>query len=594
MIRLTLHPHFDPEIHLFNKSTLFIGSDSSKVDLPLVGENIAPIHLKILKQNDQFILVNEANDPFVSVNGQPFGKKILQSGDLFTIQDIPILFEMVKCPSEGELGKKEKGACLPSLQKEDKTCLSSFSLPFQEEGISPLKEKEWAEDTMQVYLKELEKKEKKEKEEEEKKPVSLKDDYLKELEDEHHKSRRGPFGYEADSSHLYQAWKSILIFIFSLFTLSAIAGGLIYWNAQDKREVQETKAAQGVADLTMALMRAQFAHLKPYNQNWSDIDFLKNNLQILLPDTFSYASQMDYQGQFNCCPYTLRIYTNRDLSHFLLIAQPIPTLFYWLIPRSIIVVDSHLMELRTLHDVRGLNRLLANVDPLEGFNGKEITQLIRQGGLIQLAGLAADSGNCDFAPPKNLGWVHPGAENLIYNCPRYHRMGQILIQKALHLSTSKGSSQLVAACKQDVEAFSGLHHFILYSDVGKKTALAIRQSIKTFAPSDQLLFGYLLFNAQGQIHQAHLLKEEEDIASADKDQPIAPPMPMPMSTIPPKDELLALESPPFPLPIDIKEEKEEKKKSLLSIATIPFIFSCKPFFLNGSLLLKTGVRISCI
>ncbi len=147
----------------------------------------------------------------------------------------------------------------------------------------------------------------------------------------------------------------------------------------------------------MALVHAQLNHLKPHNHNWFDVDFLKNNLKAILPDSSSYASQIDAQGQFNCCPYTLRTYTNCDLSHFLLIAQPGPNLLNWLIPQSLIIVDSSLMELRVLKDAKSLNRLLANSDPLDGMSGKEITSLIKQGSLIRLTTLASESGHLDFA-----------------------------------------------------------------------------------------------------------------------------------------------------------------------------------------------------
>lgn len=317
-------------------------------------------------------------------------------------------------------------------------------------------------------------------------------------------------GYLKEPSHLYQAWKWILLFIFSLFAISGIIGTIIYFTVSDKTEAQETKAAQGVADVAMALTHAQLNHLKPHNHNWSDVDFLKSNLQAILPDISSYASQIDAQGQFKCCPYSLRIYTSTDLSHFLLIAQPAPSLLNWLIPQSLIVVDSHLMELRILKDVRGLNRLLANSDPLDGLNGKEITSLIKQEGLIRLSTLAMDSGNIDFAPPKNLAWMRPGAENLIYNAPRYYRLGHDVIEIAMNLSTLKGSSQEVKTLKQEVGNLSWLNHFTLYSEQGKKSAILARQGLMLFAPSNKLLFGYLLFNAQGKIYQVHLLKEEEE------------------------------------------------------------------------------------
>ncbi len=540
MIRLTLNAPSDPEIHLFNKSTILLGSDPTQVDLLLSGAEIQPIHLKIIEQNGFPILINSANDPFVSVNGHPFGKKLLNSGDIIVIHQTTILFENLNSSIETDEAKKEAIASLlenkmkkqeeavqvaATVPSSDNFYFPSFSLPFEQE-VEILKEEDIQKVSIDMYLKEMEtlqdipqkpisspsliESKVQKAPVERKKTTSLKDDYLRELDDDPLKQGDDPFTNSTEPSHLYQAWKWILLFIFSLLAISGAIGTIIYFSVSDKTEAQETKVAQAVADIAMALTHAQLSHSKPHNQNWSDVDFLKANLQAILQDSSSYASQIDAQGQFNCCPYSLRIYTSSDLSHFLLIAQPAPSLLYWLVPKSIIVVDSHLMELRTLKDVRSVNRLLANSDPLDGPNGREITNLVKQGGLIGLSNLANESGHFDFAPPKNLAWVRPGAENLIYNAPRYYRLGQNLVQKAITLSTLKGSSQEVANLKQEVESLNWLNHFILYSDQGKKSALSARQGLLMFAPSEKLLFGYLLFNAQGRIHQVHLLKEEEE------------------------------------------------------------------------------------
>ncbi len=558
MIRLTLNAQSDPAIHLFNQPTVLIGADSAHVDLVLPGAGIQPIHLKIIQQDHLLILINHANDPFVSVNGHPFGKKLLNSGDVILIDQITILFESLPSseieavianraiPLPSLLAnkvKKQEGVTqeLCALQAENHYGPAHFSLPFEQE-VEALPDHEWQKTSLDVYLKDFEislalephfnspppqveqasKREIKEPKVqldsgsnakpsslEHKKSVSLKDDYLRDLEDDN-RPKGGPFDYLADSSHLTQAWRLILLFIFSLTAVLGIVGTVIYFSVSDKTEAQETKATQGVADVSMALAYAQLAQLKPHNQNWSDVDFLKGIIQTILPDTPSYASQLDAQGQFNCCPYSLRIYTSTDLTHFVLIAQPAPSVLHWLIPKSIIVVDSNLMELRTLKDVRNLNRLLANSDPLDGLNGKEITQLIKQGKLIRLSTLATESGHLAFAPPKKLAWVRPGAENLIYNAPRYYRLGQALAQKAMVLSTSQAASQEVITLRQTIERLAWLNHFIVYADQGKKSALLTRQAFTLFVPSDKLLFGYLLFNAQGKIHQVHLLKEDEE------------------------------------------------------------------------------------
>lgn len=521
MIRLTLKSNSVPEIHLFNKSIILIGSDASQVDLVLSNSTLLPIHLKIIEQSGQLWALNEANDPFVSINHHPFGKKLLKNEDVIQIDQEEILLEILKedpFASEPELPLESLNA--PGSKVLKKHSFLNVELPFDEE-IEMLNEGDIKSDHLQEILGETVTTEKLAADPffstknsvdsiEKRRKSSLKDDYLRDLEDDN-KPKSNPFQIN-DSSHLYQAWKWILVFIFSTCAIVGLLGIVLFYSLSDKTGVQETKAAQAVSDIAMALTHAQLYHLKPHNQNWSDVEFLKNNIQAILPNSNSYASQIDGQGQLNCCPYSLRIYTNTDLSRFLLIAQPAPSLFYWLVPKSVIVLDSESMELRTFTDVRGINRALANSDPLDGVNGKETGNLVKKGKLIRLSVLANESNNPDLAPPKNIAWIKPGAENYIYNAPRYFRMGQVLLQKAINLSTSKGTGQEVAALKQDVASFSRLNHLVLYAE-NKKTASISKHSLMLFAPSDKFLFGYLVQNNQGNIHEVHLLKEENEDSS---------------------------------------------------------------------------------
>src|SRR4029077_18497216 len=127
MIRLTLNAKSDPEIHLFNKSTILIGAEADHVDLLLPGPHIQPIHLKILEQNGFPVLVNYANDPFISVNGHPFGKKLLNSGDIITIHQITLLFENLNTSSISEGSKTKED---PALIVEDTIKKQEAIKPF--------------------------------------------------------------------------------------------------------------------------------------------------------------------------------------------------------------------------------------------------------------------------------------------------------------------------------------------------------------------------------------------------------------------------------------------------------------------------------
>ena len=534
MIRLTINAHTGPEIHLFNKSTILIGGESSQVDLLIPNLDLQPVHLKITEQSDLRFLINLTNDPFITVNGRPFGKTVLNSGDVLQIQDIEILYEILRplseelppsqslelsespVPEEELLREGFSGNLKSEKKQSDHPALLNIELPFDVE-IAPLREDELQQDHLEHYLhneiiRQSYTGEKGSSTEAESIPEkarknigNLKDDYLRDLDDENQIK-----GETDEPSHLYQAWKWILLFIFSLFIVAGIIGTVIYFTVSDKTEAQETKAAQAVADIAMALAHAQLYELSPHNRNWSDIDFLKENLQTILPDTPSYASELDSHGRFNLFPYSLRIYTNSTLSNFLLIAQPAPSFLQWLIPKSVILVDSHSMELRTTKDVRGLNRLLANPNPLDGVNSKEIFALVKQSHLIHLGSLANKNNPLDFTPPKNLASVESGAENFIYNAPRYYHFGKALIQKATLLTTLKTTSQEVTSFKRDVENFSRLNHLILYSDQGKAAALRTKQGLRTFAPGDKITFGYLAVNSEGKIQNVDLLREEDE------------------------------------------------------------------------------------
>lgn len=516
MIRLSLHIKSNQEIHLFDKVEILIGRDPSLVDLALPDPLLQPIHLKIIEQHNSFVLINLTNDPFVSLNGFPFGKTNITSGDTINLNEANILFEKVPLnPATSQQVKesfraetldsniKQQTAPLPLLgsnaepistyQKE----LKAIKEPTLTEKYKP------SNPELPSYVKTNKKG-----------PGSLKDDYLKDLEDDNSNNQI------PETGQLFHEWRWIFLFIFSIFTIAGVLGTVIYLSVSDKTDAQETKAAQGVADIAMALMHAHFYHLKPSNQNWSDVEFLKKNLQSILPDTFSYALDIDSHGQFGRFPYSWRIYTSNDLSRFLLIAQPAPSLLQWLIPKSVILVDSQAMELRTIKDVRNINRLLANSEPLEGVNGKEIAALVKQGTLIRLANLNSHSDPHGFTPPKNLEWIHTGAENYIHNAPRYYRLGQSLIQKAISLSTSKGSSQEVTLFKHEVESFSNLNYPILYAK-GKFAALQTRDSLSIFAPNNKFLFGFISWDSNEKILHATLLNEKDEGEIAELSTPVS-------------------------------------------------------------------------
>ena len=284
--------------------------------------------------------------------------------------------------------------------------------------------------------------------------------------------------------------KTVTFFLLFILFFCSFISLLAYINFSSKRAADELKSAQAVSDIAMALTRAQLSHIKPSNQNWLDEGFIKASLQETIPAMDSYALSIDAQGKFSCCPYVMRIYTDRNLDRFLIIAQPQSGILSEIFPKSIIILDSSLMELRVFKDIRRLNRLLAKADPLENAGSSEIKLLMKEGKLITPAYIAEKSKQADFAPPKSVAWTDPGIENFVFNSPRYYRLAEQLIEQAVKVSKEKAGSAEVAKLKKNVQEFSKLKGLILYS---KDASLAedAKKSIELYAPTDSFLFGYL-------------------------------------------------------------------------------------------------------
>ncbi len=77
----------------FSFESTFVVIGSSNADLTLPEPSLKPEHLKIFEEQGSFTVVNCANDPFVTLNGVPFGKRKLQNHDLIQIGKISIHFE---------------------------------------------------------------------------------------------------------------------------------------------------------------------------------------------------------------------------------------------------------------------------------------------------------------------------------------------------------------------------------------------------------------------------------------------------------------------------------------------------------------------
>jgi len=515
MIKLTLNPESNPVSYLFDKESVTIGTGATqKVDLPLQGARLQSVHIEIIREKNLFLILNVANDPFVTLNGLPFGKKLLTNQDILQIGQTLISFEgsVVDSPpplSEPKLHSNsnlfEKLESLINSHKQEKDIYADFDLEKELRNLD-IQSESWQNEDHDLPQ---------ENTSAPKQPSQKsKSDLI--TQDSDQEKKRWHYAQKKAAPVLAAPpksnWKLMLTLGLSLLALTIITLSVVYINMNDKTDIQEITAAKGISDVAMALAYAQTHHINPQAHNWSDPGFLKNSLSAIMSSDYISLANIDSHGHFTDTPYILRIYTNSNFSRFLVIALPIPSLLQWLIPKNAIIVDSENMKLHTVQDLRALNRLLVNPNTLEGANGTDIANLVKRGALLPLSALAAKTSDLEFSPPPELADEFPGAENYIYNAPRYYQFGETYMQKALSLTkNTQNASFELSQLQQDAALLSQFPNIVFYSPKSVESAVQEEKALMTFAPQIKFLMGYLKFNEEEEISEARLLKPEDRI-----------------------------------------------------------------------------------
>jgi hypothetical protein len=465
MIKVILSSDIETKTFVFEKGVVLFGADESQVDVVIRGEFIEKVHLKILEENDRFLAINLANDPFTSLNGLPFWKKKISTNDLAQIGNFNLRLEL-----------SQSSVAFPHKQKTKKTQVESEIFEHSENEETELE----------------------------------KDKTLQHVEEENEswKDLNGENKQNLNKLPFIKHWKMLIGITAICLLLCVLAGSGIYFKTTGKNSQEEKKIAAGIADIAMAMIYANKHHIAPSKQNWADPDFINANLSRVLSPNLHSQAQIDNQGQFTRHPYILRVYTSTDFSRFLIIAQPAPNFLQWVINKTSIVVDSTTMEIRKIFNIKSLNKLLANSNPLEGKNGIEITRLVQGGMLMSLESLSGNKNIWGFSPPKALAFLRPGSENYLYNAPRYHLFGESLLQRVIELSQTHGNSSDVSVLQEEISIIERFNNIILYSSQGFQSALEAQQALSTFFPEKNFLVAYLKFASKGYVASSHLLIDD--------------------------------------------------------------------------------------
>ena len=479
MIRITLTSITPAKAFTFKTCPVRIGSTGADIIL----SGLQAEHLKIFEENGSFFVVNSANDPFVTLNDLPFGKKNINNHDTIQIGSHILKFEAnPNAPREvKEPPKRSENIDLAALFREVEELEGDDREPLKLKSPAKIDRSEPTAGTgsQPHYASVIEA-----------------DDEIEPLQEK----KEEPSFSQSKIWRLFSAVGSVLLIFI------AIGFAIAYLKVDDKSTREQMVAAEGVADVSMALAYAQVNHITPQKQNWFDPDFLKNNLISVLSAEYPSFANIDNLGQFQNCPYILRIYTSTDLKQFLVIAQPEPTLLHWLFPRPAIAVDSKTMEMRKISNIKALNRLLANPNVLDSPRAAEISYLVRQGELIELSSFLNNQG---FAAPKALSLVRPGSENLIYNAPRYYHFTEALLIKSLSLLQILGSSYEVTRLQQQMSDLSQFSNLVLYSSQGMQKAIQAQKALAMLVPNHPFMVAYLNLSNEGYITNSHLLLNDD-------------------------------------------------------------------------------------
>lgn len=494
MIRFTLHPDKNPEAFKFLKDLIVIGEGSAgTVDISFPGEGLHQNHVRILQKGEGYLVVNQANDPFVTLNGIPFGKKPLSEGDLLEIRNHPIRIDRISFdPADCDPAKDEKESDLyPDIE-----ALANEDNP---EAWYP-----------HDLITEPQQTAKKEPQELRPHPIHPMIEEAYEIDNEPPRQSKETKKAVIAPTPPKRRWKLRLLKATALIALLATAGTLLmgaelYLRARNQSESEEMAAAESLADYAMALTYARIYQSSIQKQNWIDPQFIRNNLVDLLSSTSIPCGEIDAQGAFCNCDYFLRFYTSRDFSRFILVAQPTPTISQWLFPKKAVLVDSDQMKLKELEDLRVLNRLLSSTTPLDGEQAEDVTKFMSTLPVLKLTDLAKATGKTELIPPASLKYINPGAENLIYNAPRYHHLSGTFLKKAQTIIAQPYGTHVAALLQQDIDALVKLPNLVYYVDSNMHEAEKTRKILRKLSIPLPFYTAYLIHDRQGQIQNSRLV-----------------------------------------------------------------------------------------
>lgn len=532
MIKITVKSKESSRSYEFYKKEISIGSSELEpCDLTLPYERLQPEHIRIEEEKDRFIIRNIANDPFITLNNLPFGRRIINDQDVVEIGGTLIHFEGVLTPEGHDANdfpllstKGALGAIVEDAMERTGMVIPDDEEIEQEEEIKALMEEYQeieSEFTLQEDIPRAEE-EAPPPQKQQKTPVilDLSDNdqepfpFKTRQEDEENIESKEENGSFFQDIPLKIKIIGITLLMALFIMLMVLAGA--FWKFKKESEHKVIQVSRAVADISLALTYAKIHHITPLQHNWSSPQFLKSSVASSLSPYHFSNLKLEGNGKIHE-DYLLRIYTNKENSRFVIIAQPEPSVFHnFMIPDSL-VVDSSLMTIRRVNDLKALNRLLIDPEQLHSPGRDEVAQILKSHQIVSMDSLADDQNINGFKTPDHLKERYPGAENYIYNSPRYSQVGERIMSDAIEISTNPANSSEIRKIKDMLGTVSKLPFSVIYTTKGKDHAVNAKIAIATLHQEPPLV-AYIDYNPISHAITSTLVREEDSPSKKETSQ----------------------------------------------------------------------------
>jgi hypothetical protein len=277
--------------------------------------------------------------------------------------------------------------------------------------------------------------------------------------------------------------------------------------------IEEKLASQVLCDLSMALSHALLTQQEAPNNNWSDTNFWEENLETTLSSRYRSLSKIDSSGKVLIDNYSLRVVSSEDHMRFLVYATPQSNFSQWMIPKKTLFLDSKDMK---LYKTPSKKAVLTEVNKFSKLasEGISLTALKNQSNILPLVAISLNEQDA-FTPPKNLGEQRPGADNYVYNAPRYYKFSRSLIKATMQVGKNINKQKDVSYLLQLSRLYSNFDDLILYSPYGEEMATHVKVTMIENLPSIPFLFAFINFDQDtGDITESQLTNTSPIIAQS--------------------------------------------------------------------------------